>query len=167
MQWMLLPLVWLVGFISVVKATKCGHTDVLIVGAGFSGLAAAKELKAHNVSFKVVESTNRVGGWMSSKQIPEFDNLWIEEGAAWILYFEGNPILEYAKSKGLRMTLNNFTDTKVFEYDGSHVVRYPWSNCTSSHKCVYELGTCLPCSHLYLLLLIDEEGHSAEYEQCS
>jgi monoamine oxidase len=143
MQWPLFPLVWLVGFISTVKATQCGHTDVLIVGAGFSGMAAAKELKAHNVSFKVVESTKRVGGRVSSKQIPEFGNLWIEEGAAWILYFEGSPIFEYAKSKGLHMTLNNFTDTRVFEYDGSHVVRCLWSK----HKRVFELDARLLCSH--------------------
>jgi monoamine oxidase len=144
MLWLLFPLVWLAGFISTVKATKCGNTDVVIVGAGFSGLAAARELKAHNVSFKVVESTNRVGGRVSSKQIPEFGDLWIEEGAAWILYFEGNPIFEYAKSKGLHMTLNNFTDTKLFEYDGSHVVRRLWSNRTSSHM----------CTHMYALLTL-------------
>jgi monoamine oxidase len=110
---------------SMVYATSCGSTDVLIVGAGFSGMAAAKELKAYNVSFKVVESMNRVGGRVSSKQVPEFGNLWIEEGATWILEFAGNPILDYANSKGLRMTLNNFRDTKLFEYDGTDVVRDP------------------------------------------
>jgi monoamine oxidase len=112
---------------TVVQATLCGsRTDVLIVGAGFSGMAAAKELQAaaaHNVTFRVVESLNRVGGRVSSKQIPEFGNLWIEEGAAWIYAFEGNPIFAYAKSKGIRMTLNSNRDAKFFEYDGKNVVR--------------------------------------------
>jgi monoamine oxidase len=104
-------------------STLCGRTDVLIVGAGFSGMAAAKELQAHNVSFRVVESMNRVGGRVSSKRVAEFGNLWIEEGATWIYDFEGNPIFEYAKSKGIRMTLNSNRDAKFFEYDGKNVVR--------------------------------------------
>jgi protoporphyrinogen oxidase len=135
-QQCMLFIVCLVGIITstsnvIVQATLCGRTDVLIVGAGFSGMAAAKELQAHNVSFRVVESMNRVGGRVSSKQIPEFDNLWIEEGAAWIYAYEGNPIFAYAKSKGIRMTLNSNRDAKFFAYDGKNVVRDLWKTLLS------------------------------------
>jgi Flavin containing amine oxidoreductase len=130
-QQCMLFIVCLVGVITstsnvIVQATLCGRTDVLIVGAGFSGMAAAKELQAYNVSFRVVESMNRVGGRVSSKQVAEFGNLWIEEGAAWIYAYEGNPIFAYAKSKGIRMTLNSNRDAKFFEYDGKNVVRNLW-----------------------------------------
>ena len=38
------------------------ETDVVIVGAGFAGLAAARELTAKGVSALVLEARDRVGG---------------------------------------------------------------------------------------------------------
>jgi Flavin containing amine oxidoreductase len=105
-----------------VQATECGRADVVIVGAGFSGLAAAKELKAKGVNFRIVESTSRVGGRVSSVQPADFGGLWVEEGANWVYKFDGNPIYDMALERGLKMTLNNGRDAKLFEFDGSNVV---------------------------------------------
>ena len=38
------------------------QTDVVIVGAGTAGLAAAKELTKQGFSFIVLEGSNRIGG---------------------------------------------------------------------------------------------------------
>ena len=38
------------------------HVDVVIIGAGWAGMAAADSLSRANVSFVVLESTNRTGG---------------------------------------------------------------------------------------------------------
>lgn len=43
------------------------HFDVIIIGAGISGLSAAVQLLLHNVTnIKIIESTGRVGGRMIS-----------------------------------------------------------------------------------------------------
>jgi monoamine oxidase len=41
---------------------KTIQTDVLIVGAGFAGIAAAKKLKAANKDFVLIEARDRIGG---------------------------------------------------------------------------------------------------------
>lgn len=56
--------------------------DVVIVGAGLSGLAAALELRKSNLSFVVLEARNRPGGRVYSKQTD--GNVAIDFGAQWI-----------------------------------------------------------------------------------
>lgn len=43
------------------------RTDVVIVGAGFTGLSAAHELKNAGVDFVVLEARSRVGGRVEAK----------------------------------------------------------------------------------------------------
>jgi monoamine oxidase len=46
---------------------KRAHTDVVIVGAGFTGLAAAHELAEAGIDFLVLEARDRVGGRVEAK----------------------------------------------------------------------------------------------------
>ena len=49
------------------NASTEDHFDVIIIGAGISGLSAAEELLLHDVTnIKIIESTGRVGGRMIS-----------------------------------------------------------------------------------------------------
>ncbi|TIV49404.1 MAG: FAD-dependent oxidoreductase, partial [Mesorhizobium sp.] len=43
-------------------SSKIERTDVIVVGAGFTGLSAALELKRAGVDFLVLEARDRVGG---------------------------------------------------------------------------------------------------------
>ena len=63
-------------------AKKQQKVDVIIIGAGLAGLAAALNLKKRNISFKIVEAGNRVGGRVFSHKIN--DDLVIELGGEWI-----------------------------------------------------------------------------------
>jgi len=45
------------------------QTDVIIIGAGFAGLSAAKELTKQGISFIVVEASDRIGGRAYSEEI--------------------------------------------------------------------------------------------------
>ena len=57
---------------------------VIIIGAGFSGLAAAYYLHKKNIDFVVLESRNRVGGRVFSHTLDEPENLVVELGAEWV-----------------------------------------------------------------------------------
>ncbi|MER9655896.1 flavin monoamine oxidase family protein [Mesorhizobium sp. M0152] len=48
--------------------TGTERTDVVIVGAGFTGLSAALELKAAGIDFLLLEARDRVGGRVESRQ---------------------------------------------------------------------------------------------------
>lgn len=56
--------------------------DVVIVGAGLAGLAAALELKKKNYSFVVIEARNRYGGRLHS--IVTDNGVTIDLGAQWV-----------------------------------------------------------------------------------
>ncbi|MHA7271672.1 flavin monoamine oxidase family protein [Arthrobacter sp. HLT1-20] len=55
--------------------------DVVIIGAGPSGLTAARELKKAGVSVAVLEARDRVGGRTWSNTI---DGAWLEVGGQWV-----------------------------------------------------------------------------------
>lgn len=56
--------------------------DVIIIGAGFSGLAAARVLQAQNVSFSILEARDRIGGRVYTKR---FENgKYLDFGGQWI-----------------------------------------------------------------------------------
>ncbi len=58
------------------------YTHVLIIGGGFSGIAAAKKLHESGVSFRVLEARERLGGRVFTKTISE--DLYLDFGGQWI-----------------------------------------------------------------------------------
>lgn len=58
-------------------------SSVIIIGAGFAGLAAANKLKQRNLKITILEARNRIGGRVYSYNIPNED-LVIELGAEWV-----------------------------------------------------------------------------------
>jgi monoamine oxidase len=58
------------------------HTPVVVIGAGFSGLAAARELRAQGLEVVVVEARDRVGGRVSTRWLD--GGLQIDLGGQWI-----------------------------------------------------------------------------------
>ncbi|RYF84730.1 MAG: FAD-dependent oxidoreductase, partial [Chitinophagaceae bacterium] len=58
-------------------------SSVIVIGAGFSGLAAANYLKKKRLKVTVLEARNRIGGRVYSFPI-EGENLVVELGAEWV-----------------------------------------------------------------------------------
>jgi monoamine oxidase len=82
------------------------QTDVVIVGAGSAGLAAAKELSKQGTSFVVLEASHRIGGRAYSEEIGP--DVWFDLGCAYLVagpdveshIDESNPFIDFAISQG-------------------------------------------------------------------
>ena len=73
--------------------------DVLVIGAGASGLAAARELTTQKLDVIVLEARNRIGGRVWSERA------WgatLDMGASWIHGIRGNPIYELAQQYNIK-----------------------------------------------------------------
>ncbi len=72
--------------------------DVVIVGAGSAGLAAAKSLRTAGLTFKVFEAMNRIGGraWTSTEHF----GVPFDIGCAWLHAADRNPYFPEAEAAG-------------------------------------------------------------------
>ncbi|QOY35586.1 FAD-dependent oxidoreductase [Anaerobacillus isosaccharinicus] len=95
------------------------EVEVVIIGAGFAGLAAAFELKKQNISFVVLEARNRPGGRVYS--IKTADGVTIDMGAQWIDkdHHRINKLLSQFKLK----TVSTFKKGKdIYNINGKKVI---------------------------------------------
>jgi monoamine oxidase len=74
-------------------------TDVIIVGAGPAGLAAAVRLKARGLSVVLIEARDRIGGRTHTVSIGKHSG--IDLGAHWMHATGVNPMVRIAKENGI------------------------------------------------------------------
>lgn len=95
------------------RAAPPAMPDVLVVGAGAAGLAAAKELAAKGVSVVVLEARDRIGGRAWTDDSLGFD--W-DRGCSWLRAASANPFVNYARQNGFEALPDRYA--RVF-YDGA------------------------------------------------
>jgi len=91
---------------------KANGKTVIIVGAGISGLAAAKKLKENGFNVIVLEAQSKVGGRL--KTIRSL-GVAFDEGASWIHGTAGNPITSLAQQAGMNTAFTD--DESILAYD--------------------------------------------------
>lgn len=91
------------------SATQPDPTDVLVVGAGLAGLAAARRLVAAGRTVRVLEARDRVGGRTEGGRLD--DGQWIELGGQWLGPGQSR-MYELVEELGLR-TVPTFNDGDV------------------------------------------------------
>jgi len=97
---------------------------VIIIGAGFSGLAAAYVLYKRKISFVVLEARDRIGGRVFSHLIDPAEKLVVELGAEWV----GNShhrIQTLCGELGLQLQNNQF-DSRLI-YKGKYADKDEWA----------------------------------------
>ncbi len=90
--------------------------QVIVIGGGISGLAAARYLKDRGVDVKVLEAQDRVGGRIKTDRslgIP------FDMGASWIHGQKGNPIRALANQANASTYLTDDDNVVVYDIDGS------------------------------------------------
>ncbi len=75
--------------------------DVVVVGAGAAGIAAARRLSAANVKVAVLEATDRVGGRCQT-DLTTF-GIPFDRGARWLYSQDTNPVARLARSVGMEI----------------------------------------------------------------
>ncbi|WP_207491394.1 flavin monoamine oxidase family protein [Aridibaculum aurantiacum] len=103
-------------------APKPAH--VVVLGAGFAGLAAAYALTKRKIKVTVLEAQPRIGGRVHSSKIPG-EELVVELGAEWV-GDSHDRIKELCKEFGLELQDNRFETHLLYknEYAGKHAWKY-------------------------------------------
>src|SRR5215475_14021112 len=77
------------------------EADIVVIGAGAAGIAAARRIQAANRKVIVIEATNQIGGRCitdsSTFEVP------FDRGARWMHNPDTNPIIKLARSAGLEI----------------------------------------------------------------
>jgi monoamine oxidase len=113
-------------FIPSILASACKDDDsispngktVIVIGAGISGLAAAKKLKEKGFNVTVLESQDKVGGRLRTNRSL---GVAFDEGASWIHGITGNPITTLAQEAGMTTAFTD--DESILSYDIGGILR--------------------------------------------
>lgn len=90
--------------------------DVIIVGAGIAGLAAARRLKSQGASVLILEARNRIGGRVWTDK--SISGVPLDLGASWIQGINGNPIAALARNFNLRTLPTDFDNIALYDSGG-------------------------------------------------
>lgn len=96
--------------------SKTSDKSVIVIGAGISGLAAAKKLKEKGLKVTVLEAQDKVGGRLRTNRSL---GIAFDEGASWIHGTDGNPITTLAKEAGMETYHTIDENRKSYDIGGT------------------------------------------------
>jgi len=107
---------WETGVRAAGWAIDGGAESVIVVGAGFAGLGAARTLHDAGVEVVVVEARERIGG---RAHTIELDGVGVDVGAAWLQQFPRNGLARRAEQLGLPLRSTTFAAPLAAAPDGA------------------------------------------------
>lgn len=95
------------------RAGTITDTDVIIIGAGFAGISAARHLKASGVRAIILEARDRVGG----RAFTDTQTLGrkFDQGPYWLHNKATNPLVPLARQAGTNLLDSSTSDGRVFD----------------------------------------------------
>lgn len=88
---------------------------VIVVGAGVSGLSAARRMRAHGLDVRVLEARSRVGGRTHTDDSLGFP---VDLGAAWIHGIKRNPLNKLVKRLELKTVKTDYDEMALCGPEG-------------------------------------------------
>ena len=95
------------------KAGTITDTDVIIIGAGFAGISAARQLKSSGIRAIILEARDRVGG----RAFTDTQTLGrkFDQGPYWLHNKATNPLVPLARQLGTNLIDSNYSNLRVFD----------------------------------------------------
>lgn len=121
---------------SIDEETEPNGKSVLIIGAGISGLAAAKKLKEKGFNVTILEAQEKVGGRLRTNRSL---GVGFDEGASWIHGINGNPVTTLAQQAG--MEAFETVDDSRKSYDIGGILRSDTTYQNTEDELYQILGT--------------------------
>ena len=114
--------------------SSSSEAEVLVLGAGISGLAAARTLVDKGVSVILLEARDRIGGRMwtdTSLGLP------LDLGASWIHGVKGNPITALAKQFGVETVVTDYDNGILYDFDGRELSEDDYKEVEDLFESIY------------------------------
>ena len=96
-------------------AQETEQYDVIVIGGGISGLAAAKQLSEEGYKVVVLEAQDRIGGRIFTDRTY---NIPLDIEASWIHGTEGNPITTLAEEYGATTIYTDYDSYIIYDTNG-------------------------------------------------
>lgn len=103
--------------VSVARVAQEDDIEVVVVGAGVAGLAAAQTLQQDGYRVVVLEARARYGGRVWTNR--DLNGLALDMGASWIHGVDGNPLTELADELNIMRVETDYDNGVTFYSDGS------------------------------------------------
>ena len=97
------------------------NTDVVVIGAGASGLAATADLTRRGISVLCIEGMNRIGGRCYT-DLTSFNGLPADHGAHWLHAKKGNELYKFGRENKDKFKIYNEPSASVV-YDGKNKIK--------------------------------------------
>jgi monoamine oxidase len=115
--------------------------DVVIVGAGVAGLAAASALVARGVSVRVLEAGGRIGGRAWTQRPALLGGIAFDHGAQWLHDAANNPLVEVARRHAEKVEPDRRFEDRLTIAGGADATRAyqlaetRWHEAVARHVC--------------------------------
>ena len=93
------------------------HSEIIVIGAGAAGLAAARTLQSSGHKVFILEARNRIGGRLWTNR--NLGNIALDMGASWIHGIQGNPLTTLAKQYNARTVPTNYDSYQLYNTNGA------------------------------------------------
>lgn len=93
--------------------------DVIVVGAGIAGLAAAQYLTEEGYAVLVLEARDRIGGRVWTNRT--LNGIPLDMGASWIHGIEDNPLTELADEGDIATLVSDYDLLTLYDTDGAEM----------------------------------------------
>jgi len=94
------------------KSQVDNPAQVLVIGAGIAGLAAARELKSRGIGVTILEGRERIGGRIHTDR--SLNNFPLDLGASWIHGINNNPIYKLVQEGNINTLETNYDALELY-----------------------------------------------------